>query len=64
MRRAHAEQPIPPVLTTARQAASALSLSEREVRRMVKDGRLRAVRVGRAVRIPYSELLRLAGDAA
>ena len=37
---------------TVRQVAENWQVSERTVRRMVADGRLRVVRVGRAVRIP------------
>ena len=37
---------------TVRQVAENWQVSERTVRRMIADGRLRVVRVGRAVRIP------------
>jgi excisionase family DNA binding protein len=39
-------------LLTVRQVAENWQVSERTVRRMIADGRLRIVRVGRAVRIP------------
>jgi excisionase family DNA binding protein len=39
-------------LLTVRQVAENWRVSERTVRRMIADGRLRTVRVGRAVRIP------------
>ena len=39
-------------LLTARQVAENWQVSERTVRRLIADGRLRVVRVGRAVRIP------------
>jgi excisionase family DNA binding protein len=38
-------------LLTARQVAENWQVSERTVRRMIADGRLRVVRVGRTVRI-------------
>jgi excisionase family DNA binding protein len=46
---------------TLAQTADVTGLSERTVRRMVADGRLRSIRSGRAVRIPagaVDELLR------
>ena len=39
-------------LLTARQVAENWQVSERTVRRLIADGRLRVVRVGRAVRMP------------
>ena len=41
---------------TYRQAAKALSVCERSVWQLVRDGKLRSFNVGRAVRIPASEL--------
>ena len=45
----------PPVgegLLTVRQVAERWQVSERSIRRMIADGRLPVVRLGRAVRIP------------
>ena len=42
--------------------AEATSLSESTVRNMIARGELRAVRLGRAVRIPVSEFERLGLD--
>ena len=45
----------PPVgegLFTVHQVAKAWQVSERSIRRMIADGRLPVVRLGRAVRIP------------
>lgn len=39
-------------LWTVRQLAEAWQVSERTIRRMIADGRLPVVRLGRAVRIP------------
>lgn len=47
-----------PLTHTYRSAATELRLSERTVWQLVRDGHLRAVRIGAAVRIPYSELIR------
>src|SRR5678816_248748 len=43
--------PDPPAFLTIRQAAGELQASERTVRRWVRDGWIRAVRLGGAVRI-------------
>lgn len=48
-----------PLMLTIDQAAQLLSLSPRTVRSMVKDGRLPAVRIGRAVRIRRGDVERL-----
>ncbi len=47
-----------PLAHTYRSAAQELQPSERTVWGMIRDGTLRAVRIGTAVRIPHSELLR------
>jgi excisionase family DNA binding protein len=47
-----------PLAHTYKTAARELQLSERSVWQLVRDGQLRAVRIGTAVRIPHSELLR------
>ena len=39
-------------LLTVRQVAENWQVSERTIRRMIGDGRIRVVRIGRAVRIP------------
>lgn len=48
------------LLVDLREAAQMLSLSERTVWGMVKDGSLRSVRFRRALRIPMAEVERLA----
>ena len=40
--------------------AEMLNVSVRTVYRMVKDGRLSAIRIGRLIRIPYGEVVRFA----
>jgi len=50
----------PSSLVTVAYAAHDTGLSQRHVRRLVATGQLRVVRFGRAVRIPRSELERLA----
>jgi excisionase family DNA binding protein len=50
---------------TIREAAEAIALSERTIWQAIQDGRLKATKIGRAVRIPTAELERfVAGDAA
>jgi excisionase family DNA binding protein len=47
----------PPVLPlTYREAAESLQVSERTIWQLVKDRELIAVRIGRSVRIPLTEL--------
>jgi len=43
------------------ETGEAAGVSKRMVRRLVKDGRLEAVRIGRAVRIPREAVMRLCG---
>lgn len=43
-----------PTLVTVKDAASTLSLSEKSIRRMLRDGRLRAHHIGRNVRVDIS----------
>lgn len=43
-------------LVTLREAASRLSICERSVRNLIASGRLRRVRIGRAVRIDLRDL--------
>ena len=51
-----------PMAVTYREAGKKLSVCERTVWGLVRDGRLRAVKIGRAVRIPVSELERFIAD--
>ena len=46
-------------LLTVRAAAGALGLSEKTVRLWISDGRLGYVKLGRATRIPESQVLEL-----
>ncbi|MCH7946038.1 MAG: helix-turn-helix domain-containing protein [Armatimonadetes bacterium] len=39
--------------------ASALGVSERHIQRLMAAGRIRSVRIGRSVRIPGAEVLRI-----
>lgn len=48
-----------PEAVTVTEAAQALRLHPQTVRAMIRDGRLSAVRFGRAIRIPATELARL-----
>ncbi len=52
------EQTIEPMLLTARQAARVLSISERTLWSLTKDGQIPAVRIGRAVRYDPEDLRR------
>lgn len=45
-----------------RGAAEAIDVCERSVWQLVKDGKLKAVRIGRSVRIPVSELERFLAE--
>jgi excisionase family DNA binding protein len=49
-------------LLTAKEVASLLRLSERTVRRMIADGQLSVVRIGRSVRIRPGALDEMTGD--
>ena len=49
---------------TYREAGDSLGVCERVVWQLVKDGRLKAVRIGRSVRIPVSELERFVAETA
>ena len=50
------EQAIEPMLLTAREAATALTISERFLYTMTQRGDIRAVRLGRAVRYDPKDL--------
>ncbi len=52
--------PETPLLLTTRQVARLLQVSERTVRTMLADGRLQAVKLGTATRIPRGEVEKLA----
>lgn len=45
-----------------RGAGESLGVCERVVWQLVKDGKLRAIRIGRSVRIPVSELEKFVAD--
>jgi excisionase family DNA binding protein len=47
---------IQPLAYTIRECAEALRISERTVRRAIATGKLRAIRVGRLVRVPAASL--------
>ena len=47
---------------TYHEAAKSLGVCERAVWQLVKDGELRAVRIGRSVRIPVKELNQFVTD--
>ncbi len=53
-----ADRAVPLLALSYRQAADALGVSERTVWQLVRDGRLRAARIGRSVRIAVAELQR------
>ena len=53
-----AEPPIPRLLTIGYAARDA-NISERKMRQLALDGRIRTVRIGRCVRVPREELERL-----
>lgn len=52
------------LVVTYREAAESLGLCERKIWQLVKDGELKAVRVGRSVRIPVAELERFVTERA
>ena len=52
------------LVLTYREAAASLGVCERTVWGLVRDGSLRAVRIGRSVRIPVSELERFLATTA
>lgn len=55
---------IAPQLLTVREVAEALRVSTETIRRHVHDGTIRAVTIGRLIRIPAPELERLLDDVA
>jgi excisionase family DNA binding protein len=54
---------VEPLAVDVREAARLISLSRFTVRRYIKRGLLRAVRVGRRVLVPIGELERLVGSS-
>jgi excisionase family DNA binding protein len=52
-----------PMAYTIREAAQAVRLSERTIRRAISSGKLQAVRIGRAVRVPRESLRTLLSPA-
>ena len=52
----------PRVALTYRKAGQALGVCERVVWQLVKDGWLKAIRIGRSVRIPVTEVERFVAD--
>lgn len=46
-------------VSTKAEVATALGVSEKTVRRRIADGSIRAIRLGRAVRVPNVEVERL-----
>ncbi|MCL8207117.1 MAG: helix-turn-helix domain-containing protein [Actinomycetia bacterium] len=53
---------MPDALLTVAEAAAALRMSRRWVQVQARRGRIRGVRLGRRVRIPLSEVKRLARE--
>jgi excisionase family DNA binding protein len=49
---------VPALYFTYREAAAACRLSESMIRKLVRDGKIKVVKFGRAARIPASELSR------
>ena len=52
-----AQSVVPPILLTPEQAAAALGVGRTSVYALLRDGRIRSVRLGRSRRIPYACLL-------
>lgn len=51
-----------PRLMTVSEVAAGARVSTKTVRRLINSGKLRVVRIGRAIRIPAAEYLRLIGS--
>ena len=56
------EQKPPVLLYTIDESARALRISRRKLQQLLADGVLKAVRLGRTVRVPADELRRLARE--
>lgn len=52
------------VAYTPLEAAEALACSRKHIYELVSEGEIRAVKIGRLVRIPVAEMNRLLGQAA
>jgi len=59
--RIDSEDAVVPWVFRVRQAAEVASVSEQLLRKLIRSRRLAVVRIGRSVRIPRGELLRLCG---
>ena len=55
---------VKPLAVSYRDAAKMLGICDRKLWQLVKDGELRAVRMGRSVRIPARELERFVHELA
>ena len=55
--------PVPPAAYSVREVARSLRVTEVRVRREIHEGRLRALRVGRLLRVPAPELERYLEEA-
>lgn len=53
--------PVPKLLWSLQEAGAMLSLSYVTMFRMYQANKIKTVRLGRAIRVPYSELQRIAG---
>lgn len=56
------QRPVPQRLLRPREAALALGISKAYIYRLLSDGTIRKVALGRAVRIPIEEIDRLATE--
>jgi excisionase family DNA binding protein len=54
---------LPPIAVTTANAAKLLQVSKNTVLKMVREGRLPAIRIGNCLRIPTRALTELAGRA-
>ncbi len=54
---------VEPLAYSRRDAATALGICERTLFDLVKDGRIREIKIGRAVRIPRSEIVRFLAES-
>ncbi len=57
-------RPVRPECFSVEETATRLNISPKLVRSLIKKGDLRAIRLGRILRIPESEIQRLTGTAA
>lgn len=47
------------IFYTVQEVAEILSLSEQTIRKLIHEGKLHAIRLGRAYRVPHEALVRL-----